>query len=206
MTGVFRFVPMSEQITLSLNELRALLRKAFEGVFGHERDWNAMADNVLWLESHGYDGLATFFAAYPKMIADKKASLSITPSGEIIINSHGTSLLEYVHLVGDILLLEVRGREKLSALIQTTEKSNVLNVLHPVFANIGYIFDSSTDAEGIKVTVTSGECKLVNQESYYLNALEHGIALEKTDYERLCRYADKVLVPATEQSRRGAGE
>ena len=197
---------MSEQITLSLNELRALLRKAFEGVFGHGRDWNAMADNVLWLESHGYEGLATFFAAYPKMEASKKASLSVMPSGALTIDSHGTSLLEYVHLVGDILLSEVGGQGEARAHIQTTEKSNILNVLHPVFAKNGYVFDSSFDADGIKVIVTPGDCTPVNQEHHYLNVLEHGIALEKADYERLCRYADKVLVPATEQSRRGAGE
>mgnify|MGYP000312155023 CR=1 FL=1 len=43
-------------INISFNELLSLLSRVFEAIYGHEHDFQEMAQTVFWLESHGHSG------------------------------------------------------------------------------------------------------------------------------------------------------
>ena len=58
---------MTSSITLSHNELKALLSRTFEALYGHKRDYSDMADCVLWLECHGHDGVDQLVQALPNL-------------------------------------------------------------------------------------------------------------------------------------------
>lgn len=206
MTGAFQSALMSDKITISINELRALLRKAFEGVFGHSRDWNAMTDTVIWLECHNHGGMALFFESYPKMHPVRKPALSETSANELVIEPNGAPLIEYVHLLSDVLLAAAQKQGEVKAQIQTVENVSVLESIRPILRQSGLHLNYTIGAHAVLLTVTP---KLVpekdDMERYY-EILDKGFSLERSEYIKLCEYADKVLVPATEQSRRGAGE
>lgn len=206
MTGVFLSAPMSDKVTISINELRALLRKAFEGVFGHSRDWNAMTDTVIWLECHGMAGLKYFFDCYSSLSRGHKAKMSIGKDGDILIDPQGTSSLEYMHLLADVMLAAAKNNGAARARISTVKYPNIAQVAINRFSKLGY---------GAKYTVRDNETVVEIDPAYtiadkrsepFLNVLNNGCEMDRAEYLKLCRFADKVLVPATEQSRRGAGE
>lgn len=110
MTGFSPRGPMSDTLTISLNEFRALLRKAFEGLFGHERDWNALADLVLWLECHGRDGLAIFLSRASALSQMPTAKLERSRPGHIEVSAHSQSMLLLHHSVCDLATAEVKSK------------------------------------------------------------------------------------------------
>lgn len=197
---------MSDHITISLNELRALLRKAFEGVFGHSRDWNAMADTVISLECDGYNGLNIFFKNYPAMHAGRKAIMSRSLEGDFVIEPHGTSLLEYVHLLGDLLLVDAQKTGQAKGRINAATNPEVLKALQRRFSEAGWRADYSIENETIVVALNRAEVTPQKHSDGYYQILDNGYMMTRVNYIKLCEYADKVLVPATEQSRQGAGE
>lgn len=80
---------MAKQLNLSVNELWALLRRTFEALYGHERDYYDMARTVLWLECHGHDGVGQLIGALPHLENTKlpEPSLSETASGIISLTA-----------------------------------------------------------------------------------------------------------------------
>ena len=95
---------MSNDLRISLNEFRALLRKAFEGIYGHSRDWNALADLILWLEYRGLKGLESLFAAAPSLKAEYKLTLELSSQLDLSVNAKGASLLSLCPEIGDLLI------------------------------------------------------------------------------------------------------
>jgi len=91
-------------VTLSLNEFRALLRKAFEGLYAHDQDWNALADLVLWLEFHGLSGLDVFLGSASSLPGP--APISYRDDEQILVNGNGASLLTFNNRACDLLLAD----------------------------------------------------------------------------------------------------
>jgi len=205
MIGASQSALMSDKITISLNELRALLRKAFEGVFGHSRDWNAMADTVIWLECNDLGGMRFFFEAYREMRLGRKASMLQSPAG-ISINANGTSLLEFVHLLGDVLLAEAKDKGWAKAQVSSAKHPQVLQIAIDRIVKAGFSASYSSKGDEIVFDVSSDKLQSLNSSEHYHHVLDNGYSMARADYIKLCEYADKVLVPATEQSRQGAGE
>ncbi len=197
---------MSDTITLSINELRALLRKAFEGVFGHSRDWNAMTDTVIWLECHNHNGMAIFFECYSNLKPDRQAHLSRLSANEWVIDPNGAPLIEYVHHLSDILLAAAKNTGRAEARVNTVENTMVLDSIGPQFRRAGFELSYTIDENSVLVTAKKGQSPDADDNTHYLEVLDNGYPMSRSAYIKLCEYADKVLVPATEQSRRGAGE
>lgn len=95
---------MSNDLTISLNEFRALLRKAFEGTYGHGRDWNALADLILWLEYRGLGGLRIFFEAESGLNIADRPKVESHLDGKITIEGQEKSLLSFCPELGDLLI------------------------------------------------------------------------------------------------------
>ncbi len=210
---------MSDYITISINELRALLRKAFEGVFGHGRDWDAMADQVIWLETRGLNGMKTFFEAYPAMNFENKAKISKSAEGDYHIESNAASLLEYAHLLADVLLSEIGNNTCIKTKISGAKAPFILLAAIERFKNAGFSAAAYMPDEVIWLLVASAEKdikSLIPPDSQLITdlyvpmhsaeILDTGYSMNHGDYKKLCEYADKVLVPASEKSRQGAGE
>ncbi len=254
MTGVFRCGLMSSGVTLSLNELRALLRKAFEGIYGHDHDWNALTDLVLWLEFHDLDGLKIFFDAEPGLPCDIP-NLSEGDNGDILIDGKGGSFLQFNVTSCDLLVSKAKTAGQAVLHVNNTKHVQVITASvarcassglaaaawWPSEENSAYIAFQEAGArapnlfrvslpagfenyEGVTIIAApsikdiqtryqdwfqfqkSGQTPSNEIEERYQQHLDHGFAMSVDDYKRLCHYADRVLVEATEQSRRGAGE
>ncbi len=254
-TGVFRFALMSDDLTISLNEFRALLRKAFEGIYGHSRDWNALADLVLWLEYRGLDGLKMFFDAEP-LLNRHSFKTDITYSEmETVIFGNGNSLFSLCLEAGDILISKARNQgvcvmqlndfSDLEIITATVDRC-VKNGLSAAawwpdrngqaaiaFQDQGehepsfYKIELPTGFESLSFGTIIADKSLKNiRERFpqwfsllekekvtaseinnkYLAHLDNGYRINFVDYSHLSKLADRVLVEATEQSRKGAGE
>ena len=253
MIGAFLFGLMSETVTLSLNELRALLRKSFEGIFAHNHDWNALTDLVLWLEFQDLGGLDTFFEAEPSL---REASPRVIQNdNEIVVDGNGASLLAFNTRACDLLLADVNLNGRGVLHVRNTKNSEVITASVSRCAKQGYaVVAWWLDREGyafmalqnaneaapslykVKVPKTFSSYPditiLVGREvtdienlypewinfrdkaqlshnqivDRYEEYLNNGIRLTQADYKRLCHFADRVLVEATEKSRQGAGE
>lgn len=255
MIGFFRFALMSDQITISLNELRALLRKAFEGIYGHGRDWNALTNSILWLEYRGLGGIDTFLKTEPSLHGSVDLQMIKLEAQELEFEGNSRSLMSYGLEICDLLI----GRTKKHGpqIFQLKNMGDAMMVAEMVThcaardlsaaawwsgeGGAGWIaFQGRTDKEPnfykidlpdsfqdfSEITIItdysmkdimdkhpewfqlleSGKIAASEIENRYLRHLDNGILLSKLQYNTLCQLADRVLVEATEQSRRGAGE
>jgi len=204
---------MSDTVTISLNELRALLRKAFEGVYGHDRDWNAMAETVLWLETRGLDGMQMFFESYAGLSRDKKLSVQNMTKGKLHLDLGGGSCVESAHLIGDVVLTLLSEAEVIEVTLSNASLPKALLILEKRFERFGHAI-KIYDGKDIRLlaaksgTLPEGEgapLKARPDVDVYKQVLDNGISLDQRDFKRICDYAEKVLVPASELSRMGAG-
>ena len=116
---------MAEYLTISLNELRALLRKAFEGVYGHTRDWNALTDLVLWLEFYDLDGLEKVFSAQGRL-GGSRPKMFYSAKGERKVDAGGSTLLELNDTVGDFLIADARVSGKAIIHIENVAQPDII--------------------------------------------------------------------------------
>lgn len=242
-------------LTISLNEFRALLRKAFEGVYRHDKDWNALADLVLWLEYRGLNGLQVFIDAEASLDVADRPILERQPNGEVIVKGRGMSLLGCSLEIGDLLIAEavqsgscvmqvkdMLDPEFLAATVsrcadnglagaawwpgennwgmiafqeEIDTQPNLYRVKLPLgyenYSDITLIADKSLENIQNKYPSWFSFLKLGQRpaseiDNLYLRHLDNGYQISEGNYKRLCHIADRVLVEATEQSRRGAGE
>ncbi len=95
---------MTDTITLSINEFRAILRKAFEGLYGHDHDFNQLARLVIWLECRQLSGVKLFLEAEADHGAKWDLILNDLETGEYEIEANGLSLLCFGDLACDLAI------------------------------------------------------------------------------------------------------
>lgn len=225
---------MSSHLNLSVNELRALLTRSFEALYGHERDYYDMARTVLWLECRGHEGVAQLVERLPKLGMDHIKTLIVdTPApGSILVDGHGQSLFCIGRSIADLTMAEAAIYGTAKTDIQNVENPDVLIGLLPFIASQGFNAQAfccgkqaiiaagnsnpdiyETDNRGASLSINADREKMTEiymsagtQKSNYAKALDNGIQIERTHYDALTKVADRVLVEASEASRRGAGE
>lgn len=199
---------MSAQLRLSHNELSALLKYVFQGLFGHTQDWGALAQYVVWLETHGCDGVSKLVDAIETNTLQKfDGTISKTDSG-MVIDFAGNSILMGLPMLVDLIVVHANDLR--------TFKIEVSSTLHDqaIVAAVAAI----QDRNGIMPIEFSDNSIILNSEhpkpsfdfdtarQFYNQSLRDGVPMDETTYKYLNRIADKTLVEATEESRRGAGE
>ncbi len=84
---------------VSMNELKAALRRCFEATGYFVGNYEDAANMILWLEKHGLDGLKELERALPFISVDRDKPLSTViyeDSSSAIIDSHGRSALNCI--------------------------------------------------------------------------------------------------------------
>ncbi len=232
---------MAKQLNLSVNELWALLRRTFEALYGHERDYYDMARTVLWLECHGHDGVEQLIGVLPHLENAKLAepNFSETASGYYLIDGKGHSLLCIGRSICDLAMASA-AENKVSHvdIINVADSKPLIGILtyaasqgfsviarckdslaiikgdakHPILYKnnddmLSLICSQAEETlskymgEGLEVLVRAD-----TQKETYASSLEHGVQIKPSHYEALTIIANRVLVEASEASRRGAGE
>ncbi len=93
-------------IRISINELKALLDRACESHYGHQYDFEDIANIIHWLELHNFEGVTNFL----KMInsAPQKTDLSTDlvedQEQRLIFNNNGHSILHVASIITDMTL------------------------------------------------------------------------------------------------------
>lgn len=90
---------------VSMNELKAALRRCFEASGYFVGNYEDAANMVLWLERHGLNGLAELERALPYLTQDADKPLSTVvyeDSTSAIIDSHGRSALNCIASAVDL--------------------------------------------------------------------------------------------------------
>lgn len=243
---------------LSLNELRALMRRTYEALYHHGYDFAVMARSCLWLEAHGLDGIGLIIRSLPDLETPaREIKLSEPTPNHFLLEGYGRCLIPFINAstdlaiagaqengFGQIDILNVFGRLNVFAALKKTARLNlysaaiwydatearthilwlqssqnlpdyfILNEVHQgPWGKSGLRFLCSTEAEVVKENVrrvlpenTSPHKTAMELEKAYAHALENGISVSKNTYAQLNKIADRLLVPSTDASRRGAGE
>ena len=231
------------RINLSRNELKVLLIRTFEALYGHTRDYHDMAHTVLWLECCGHDGVASLVQAFSYLEQDglKEPSLFRQSKSHLIMDSGGHSLFCIAQSICDLTtaLLSETQAAACVGVINTQNSQALMGVLR-VAARQG--FAAMTMYEGYAARIEAGAdypiiyqnqnisglsfmCarrattldeytknfgRIIVDENMqtqaYTASLNDGINIARSDYDALKAVANRVLVEATEASRKGAGE
>ncbi len=95
----------TETLNLSLNELRALLRRTYEALYHHGYDFLVMARSCLWLEVHGLDGIGLILRSLPDLETPCREIMLTEPSlGQFILEGHGRCLIPFVNVSADLAI------------------------------------------------------------------------------------------------------
>lgn len=243
---------------LSLNELRALMRRTYESLYHHGYDFSVMARSCLWLETHGLDGIGLTLRNLPDMeVPCRDIELSEFSSGHFVLDGKGRCLIPFVNASADLAIaaaldngfgqidiLNVYGHLNIFAALKKTARLNLYSTaiwsdagedhMHILWLQSSndlpdyYILDKghAEPWEGLGLRfICSNTAKAVTESirevlpehiapykscddftASYEQALEYGIWVSDEAYTALNKVADRLLVPATEASRRGAGE
>ncbi len=250
----------NERQTLSRNELLALLRRVFEAIFGKGRDYEAMAEQIVWLECHGLGGIDLLRECVTRL--DSEAQLSPAELEEVFasrgsrisLDAGSASLLCFGDMLADMLIARCNDEE-----LCTLEVANlhdplaILPQLHRMaragrypavqvkdhgsgsrqFAHVSdenmlpalsgweesaqsggaasMIVLCAASDEALHSALRAFDCAWPEATiaphqlaENYDNCLSNGIVVG--DLNELNAIADRVLVEATDESRRGAGE
>ncbi len=243
---------------LSLNELRALLRRVYEALYHHGYDFAVMARSCLWLEAHGLDGIGLILRSLDDLDTPCGEIQLAEPSvGTFKLDGKGRCLIPFVNAaadlaiasaqekgVGQIDILNVFGRLNILAALKKSARLNlyaaaiwydageqrthvlwlkssrdlpdyfILNkaVAGP-WGGLGLRFvcaqSDNSVLENVRAVLPEGSLPYLtglDLSQAYERALENGIAVSFIDYSVLTKIADRLLVPSTDASRRGAGE
>ena len=115
-------------INISFNELLSLLSRVFEAIYGHEHDFQEMAQTVFWLESHGHSGTNKLIEKLPELEAIKNIYLP-APSimKEVItIDCLGASLFANASLICDLAFSEAENNGIAKVIITNAKDSYAL--------------------------------------------------------------------------------
>ena len=248
----------SADLHLSLNELRALLRRTYEALYHHGYDFAVMARSCLWLEAHGLDGIGLILRSLSDLETPcRDIELSELSANHFVLDGRGRCLIPFVNAAADLAIgaaqnsghgqvdiLNVFGRLNIFAALKKSARLNlhsaaiwydagedrthilwlrsskhlpdyfILNEAHTGpwgRSGIRFICSRTHDrvtknvrtvlAENIEPYKTSDDFTFA-----YDAALERGIPVSNQAYAELNNIADRLLVPSTDASRRGAGE
>ncbi|MFN2099657.1 DUF3726 domain-containing protein [Altererythrobacter sp. MF3-039] len=251
---------VNERHALSRNELLALLRRVFEAIFGKSCDYEAMAEQIAWLECHGLGGFDLLCACLNRLDNEEHPSdglLIEASSADSVVNdldAGGASLLCFGDVLADLLVARCADRESCRVKIANLREGQaIIPQLHrmalagrfaaaritnpsngtswyahvsssaflPVLSGFQETKDcgalvslnvvcaanehalqeamNSLDPQWPEPTITPGQLADCNAD-----CLRNGIPV--SDLAALNAVADRILVEATEDSRRGAGE
>ncbi len=245
-------------INLSLNELRALLRRTYEALYHHGYDFSVMARSCLWLEAHGLDGIGLILRSLPDLGKPcREVNLTAPSDTGYVLAGQGRCLIPFVNSAtdlaianaqdngfGQIDILNVFGRLNIFAALKKSARldlyaaaiwydscegrTHVLwlssgNTLPDYFildevhggpwgmSGVRFVCAVAPDAVTKNVRAVLPEdarpFKTAAQfAARYDSALEGGVPVRLSDYAALNKIADRLLVPSTDESRRGAGE
>jgi hypothetical protein len=201
---------MSAPLRLSHNELSALLKYAFQGLFGHSQDWGALAENVLWLETHGFYGMAMLMDGLrTETLHSFEGTVSDTPSG-FKFNFEGGSLLMGLPMIVDFAIARTRNKGECTIEVVSAEHIKALISVEAAVCRSGLYACACHDKGKLSCSLNP-QANIVSHEFsesdiYYQQCLNDGIMVNRADYKALNDIADRTLVEASEASRQGAGE
>lgn len=247
-----------ETIQLSLNELRALLRRTYEALYHHGYDFTVMARSCLWLETHGLDGIGLILRSLDDLDTPcAKLVLSQTGPDKYLIDGQGRCLIPFMNASADLAIasaqrsgfgqidiLNIFGRLNIFAALKKAARLNLwaaalwydegdkasyalwLNKHKslPDFYKIDGEIEGPWGDSGLRFVCARGPERVEAKVRYMLPgqarpirtahefeacqqaALDNGLSVKLADYAKLNALADRLLVPSTDESRRGAGE
>ena len=243
---------------LSLNELRALLRRTYEALYHHGYDFGVMARSCLWLETHGLDGIGLILRSLPGLEEPcRDIELSETLPGHFILDGRGRCLIPFVNAAADLAIamaqddgfgqidiLNIYGRLNIFAALKKSARLNlysaaiwydageerthilwlqsrndlpnyyILNEAHQGpwgGSGLRFICSNKPDivTKNVRTILTQDTLPYKTSEDFtlaYERALEQGVVVSASAYATLNKIADRLLVPSTDASRKGAGE
>ncbi len=197
---------MSPFLDLSHNELWTLLKHVFQGMFGHELDWGALAEYILWLETRGFNGVELLQEAInTNVLREFSGKIINTPKG-YIIDFQGNSVLMGLPIIIDLAVDYVRRIGDCEIAVISTTQSKALVAVEIAILRYGLY----SRIENNRLFCQSTPIKLARNwseaERVYLDSLENGIPINRQIYTALNKIADQTLVETSEASRSGAGE
>lgn len=90
---------------LSLNELRALMRRSYEALYHHGYDFSVMARSCLWLEAHGLDGIGLIIRSLPDLESPcRDIELSEAGANHFRVEGRGRCLIPFVNAAADLAI------------------------------------------------------------------------------------------------------
>ena len=234
---------MVAEFNLSLNELRALLARTFEALYGHNRDFSAMADLTLWLECCGHGSIEVLTQSLPGLEKDGLGPPSIIKKSEkhYLIDCGGKNLISSIHSIGDLAMAVAEDHGDARLDIENVENGQfLLGVLKyassqgfwalanyhqkisliEAYAAYPMIYSSSSD-HGLSLICAKSKQgfdqynvpeerqvfkDVAAQKGAHTNKLNVGLTIKNSHYDALSLIADRVLVEASDMSRKGAGE
>ena len=148
---------MAGSITLSHNELKALLSRTFEALYGHKRDYSDMADCVLWLECHGHDGVDQLVQALPNL---QTKNLPNPTQLEVAVNHHvvdgkGHSLFCLMQSICELALFYAQ--ENNYSRIDVTNVSDTRSLLGVLSYAASQGFAARAVYDGVIATINTGD-------------------------------------------------
>ena len=243
---------------LSLNELRALMRRTYEALYHHGYDFAVMARSCLWLEAHGLDGIGLIIRSLPDLETPcRDIELTEPSSSHFVLDGRGRCLIPFVNAAADLAIaaaqddglgtidiLNVFGRLNVFAALKKSARLNlpaaaiwydesegrthILWLKSSKYLPDYYILDEKHSGpwgeSGLRFVCSNMEDIIIKNvravlpeevvphktsaqfSAAYEAALETGITVSRDTYAELNKIADRLLVPATDASRLGAGE
>lgn len=127
------------ELYLSLNELRALLRRTYEALYHHGYDFAVMARSCLWLEVHGLDGIGLILRSLSDLERPcREIKLSQPSEHQFELEGYGRCLIPFVNAsadlaigaaqdngLGQIDILNVFGRLNILAALKKSARLNL---------------------------------------------------------------------------------
>lgn len=93
------------ELYLSLNELRALMRRTYEALYHHGYDFSVMARSCLWLETHGLDGIGLIIRSLPDFETScREIELTEPSANHFVLEGHGRCLIPFVNAAADLAI------------------------------------------------------------------------------------------------------
>lgn len=199
---------MSDPLKLSHNELSALLKLVFQGMFGHSQDWAALAAYVHWLETHGFEGVSILVQAIETNTLRRfDGAISKTEKG-LHIDFNGNSILMGLPLLVDLAIAHSTKRKNCHIVVSSAVQCEAFVAADAAIRDkdpnlfvdpIAMVISTITDNK-------SPHINLAKANQYYAQSLRDGVPMYQSTYTFLNEIADTTLVESTEASRRGAGE
>lgn len=220
---------MMPNLNLSFSELTALLRDVCKVTYGQDHDYVQIADTLVWMEVQGHSGLTTVLANHKTL---KSCPFSDhNTNGVVQWDLQNNSLIPMAYMIGDMMLARAVPGSRF-----VIDNGTNISALFPEMARLAHaginnclmkdghliaestkdgltqFVDLSEDSTSLAWVMSMAEPQgepLKNPSKFSQRnkmALLKGIPITRDTYLALSLCASETLVPASEQSRRGAGD